>query len=319
LWKNNKVGENIHNLTVKDFSMIFDIDQNEMPLSCVNIINNRDFRYRHIDRRERDKIILELIKRIDAEIFTKSGEGKKEKWEKGWGEIQDNFIESGYDKAALAPQYFRSGSPIRLFGDYVRSVDDNFEKNFVDLIRAFVFDSFLKDKDNIYEFGCGSCANLLSFCEMAPEKSYYGVDWVRQPQAIINLIRDKFHYDIHGGIFDMFYPDNDFLVQDGGVSFTLGALEQLGNRYGDFLQFLLDKPFSRHVHVNSMLEFYDTDTNLTDYIICKLENNRNYLKGFFTKLMRMEKEKIIKIIKMVRVPCGSLLGDGYSITVWEKL
>ena len=81
----------------------------------------------------------EMMKKIDFKNYTVSGKGKKKRWEKGWQEILDNFVDKECDKKYLIPQYNRNGYPIRLFGDYVKSHDKEFENNFVELIRTFIF------------------------------------------------------------------------------------------------------------------------------------------------------------------------------------
>lgn len=313
------MADKIYDLTVGNWSNLFDIKEDEMPSECVNIINSNDFRYSFFSQKERDEIILDMMKKVDFKKYSVSGVDEKDRWEKGWQEILDNFISSGYDKESLIPQYNRNGYPIRLYGDYVRSCDVEFENNFIKLLRSFVFQKYLKDKNNIYEFGCGSCYTLLAFAEMSPEKYYYGYDWVNQSKKIIDAIRDNIGFNIYGGIFDMFKPDKDMEVKEDSVALTIGSLEQLGKKFDNFMSFLINKPFTRYVHLNSILEKYDIDNNVTDYLTYRLETSRNYCNGFFTKLKELEEDGIIKIITSDRLQCGGLLGDGYSITVWEKI
>ena len=308
----------IFNLTINDFATIFDIEVGEMPQLCVDIIRAKDFRYSFFNQEERDKIILNMMQTIDSKNYTTSGFDQQDRWENGWQEILDNFISSGYNKIALIPQYNKKGRPIRLLGDYVRSNDPDFENNFIELIRTFIFHKYLNDKNSIYEFGCGSCYNLMAFAEMSSDKYYYGGDWVPQPKKIIDAMRDHFGFDVHGGVFNMFEPDNNLDVKEDSVAVTIGALEQIGADFDKFMNFLLEKPFTRYVHLNSILEAYDIDSNITDYITHRFETKRNYCNGFFKNLKALEDDGVIKIIKMTRVPCGGLFGDGYSITVWEK-
>ena len=157
----------------------------------------------------------------------------------------------------------------------------------------------------------------MAFANMSPEKYYYGGDWVPQPAKIIEAIKEHFKFDIEGGVFNMFDPP-DIDIRDDSVAVTIGALEQLGTDFENFMDFLLRKPFSRYVHINSILESYDCENNITDYLTYSLETKRNYCNGFFTKLKKLEIEGVIKIIKMSRIPCGGISGDGYSLTVWER-
>jgi len=313
------MSKEVYDLKLKEFSILFGIKEEEMPLECLEIIEKRDFKYSFFSQKDRDDIILDIMHKIDNKKYTTSGKDKKDRWEKGWKEILENFINSGYDKKYLTPQYNRNGLPIRLFRDYVKSNSENFENNWIELIRLFIFHRYLKDKNNIYEFGCGSCYNLLAFAEHDSSKYYHGSDWVEYPKKIIDKIRDHFKLNIHGGVFNMFEPDYNMHIKEDSVALTVGSLEQMGRDFDKYLNFLLDKPFSRCVHVNSILEKYDTKNNMADYLNYKFEVERNYCNGFFTRLNDLEKEGIIKIITMHRVECGGMFGDGYSITVWEKI
>ncbi len=305
----------MQDLTTQDFCSLFGVD--EMPSACVDIIKSKDFRYINMSQKERDIVILNLLKRTDAS--TLSGPGQTERWERGWGEILDNFMRSGFDRKALIPQYNRRGKPIRLFGDYVKTVDDDFENSFIDLLRAFIFETYLRDVDNVYEFGCGSGYNLIAFADRDSSKYYCGADWVPQPKQILELAAKHFGYDMEGKVFDMFDPDFDMPIRDNSALLTVGSLEQLGTNYEKFIEFLLQKPFDVYIHANSILEKYDIENNVTDYLTYRFEKFRNYCDGFFTALSDLETKGLIRISKMHRVQCGGLLGDGYSLVVWEKV
>ena len=236
------MSDKIYDLTVKDFADLLSVSESDIPPACIKIINNRDFRYTFFDQNERDRIILDMIKKIDFKKYTISGENEKERWEKGWQENLDNFIDGGYNKKSLVPQYIRNGLPIRLYGDYVKTCDEEFEINFIDLIITFVFHKYLKDKDAIYEFGCGPCYNLLSFAQAFPEKYYCGCDWVEQSKKITEVIRDHYNFNMNGEVFNMFYPTENFNVKNNSAAFTLGSLEQLGEKYDSFIDFLFPFP-----------------------------------------------------------------------------
>jgi len=311
------VSNKIYDLTVGEFSKFFGINNEEMPPECVEIINKHDFRYTCCSKIERDRIILNFVKKMDNKIYSLSGKYQEERWEKGWGENLKNFVENDFDTKFLIPKYNKQSSYIVLKGDYVKPVDLNFEINFIELIRAFVFYRYLKDQNSIHEFGCGSAYNLVAFSEIDPDKQYYGYDWVQQSISIIDAVRKHLGHNVHGSIFNMFDPNRDLQI-NGGVALTIGALEQLGSDHHKFIDFLLDKPFSRYVHLNSISELYDSDNSLVDYLIRRFEKSRNYCNGFFGRLRKLEKDGVINILKMQKVSCGSKYGDVYSITVWEK-
>lgn len=305
----------IRNITTSDWCRVFDVK--ELPKACRNVLLEKDFRYRRFTEQERDMVLMKYLKKMDLEKLSVAGEDETARWEKGWGENLDNFRKS-LDKKELIPHYNRKGSPARLFGNFIKPVDGNFENDWIDLLRAFLFETYLYDKSAVYEFGCGSAYNLLAFAEMDESKYYFGSDWVPQSSQIIKLIADELGHNMEGGVFDMFHPDSSMPVRENSVLLTFGSLEQMGTDYGKFLQFMLDKPFSLYVHIGSILEKYDTENSMVDYLTYRFEKMRNYCDGFFTSLLRLNSDGIVDILKMHRIGCGSFLSDGYSLTVWRR-
>lgn len=308
----------IFELTVKDFSNILDIDEKYFHPEVIKCIQDNRLRYVYLSKQKRDKLIISLLKKMDGNKFSMSGQKEKEKWEKGWQESLDEFISSGFKEESLIPKYIHLGEPIRVYGDYVEAVDEDFELKLIDILRTFIYYYYLKDKKCVYDFGCGTGFNLVALARMDQTKEYHGLDWVPQSKEMLRHIRDNYKLNINGHVFNMFQPDFDLEIQKDSVCMTTGSLEQIGKDFDPFLDFMLKKPFSLYIHINSILEYYDTENNLPDYIVYKTEIKRNYLNGYFTRLKQLEDEGVIRILKMKKIPIGSTITDGYSLCVWEK-
>ena len=277
-----------------------------------------DFSFTNLEGKERDNVLLSVIKKADSQELTVSGPEKKAQWEKGWNENLEKLRASDGDLSALVPKYIRPGAILRLNGGYIRPSDDRFELNYFSMLRDYLCARYLKNSDSIYEFGCGPGLNLVAMAQQYPQKDLHGLDWVSAPKQILEFLQKRYHFRVQGHIFDMFSPDKSVALGPKSGVLSIGSLEQLGMNFKAFLSYLLEQKPGIVVNVNHFTELYDPDV-LLDYLAIKFERRRNYLYGFIPELQRLEKEKKIEIIKLHRAHFGSLFHDGYSYVVWRPL
>ena len=304
------------NLSEKDIARFLGVSARDIPKEIRALIQKTDLRYRKLKPNERDQAMLTILKRLDSPELGISGVGQKARWIRGWNENLKQFIESGYDTASLIPKYIKQNHPIRLCGDYVMPLNKNFERDFFRIIRQWLYRTYLSGKNPIYEFGCGTGANLAEIADLYPEKELHGSDWIDVPKKIIELLAEKKEYHITGHVFDMFFPKKSFPLQEGAAILAINSLEQIGEKFEPFLQFVLSRKPSLFVHVDSFVEFYDKD-NLPDYITLAHNRKRNYLSGYLTRLRELEQEGKIEFLKVRHIPCGGLYHDYFSFLVWK--
>ncbi len=309
--------QKIFKLTLKDFARFIGTIVNDIPKDCRELIAKFDSRCRKLNQAERDKIILDILKRIDSPDLSISGDKNKKNWEKGWKENLQNFIKSNYDINELVPKYVKSDYPIRLYSDYVMPFDAKFELHWCNIFRQWLFKKYFKDVEHIYDFGCGTGLNLVKLAKIFPQKKLYGLDWVKPSMDILKLLAKKHDYNIKGYLFDMFAPDETFDIQENSGILAWGALEQMGHNFEPFLQFILKKSPRIFVLVNTIVELYD-ESNLVDYLAIKFNKRRNYLEEFLPRLRQLETEGKIEILKIQKVPFGTLYLDGFSFIVWRS-
>ena len=94
-------------------------------------------------------------------------------------------------------------------------------------------------------------------------------------------------------------------------------MEQLGSDYKKFLRFLIEKKPSIVINVETIYELYNPNL-LFDYVSLRYLSARNWLKGYYSDLLELEKEELIKIHD-VRRTFGSFFHDGYTFIVWEPI
>ncbi len=310
--------EKFYNLTGKDFAELFGATEEEIIQFCAEHIEKSDFRYRIIDGEKKEQLILKLLKFIDSEEITVTGPQRISAWEKGWGENLQELIESGFDIDKLFPKYFRKHVSVRLNLKYVIPLDENFFVNATKLFRSWFFQKFFQNVKNIYEFGCGAAQHLAYLATIFPDKKLYGFDWTQTSQEIISLLVKHYNWSITGGYFDFFSPDENIQIEPDSAIFTFGALEQVGDNFGPFLEFILKRSPELCANIEGIIELYNQDA-LPDYLALKYHKRKNYLNGFLTHLRQLQEQGRIEIIKVHHQQLGNFFDDSHSYVVWRPI
>ena len=303
-----------HTLHIEDFARLFGTSPEQMPGECRESIAAFDFRYRLLPGAEREAIFRRVIETLEAPLEVAGGH-RKERWERGWTENLNEFIESGYDLATLVPKFVRPNEVVRLNGNYVEPLDPHFETGFVTVLRQWLFTTWFEDLDNVYEFGCGTAHNLVALGGLFPRKTLHGLDWARASQRVIELLVEHHGFNMTATTFDLFSPDPNYRLAPRSGVFTIGTMEQLGATYRPFLDYLLNESPAVCINVETLYELYD-QTDPFDDVAARYLRKRGYLQGYLAELRRLESEGHIEIISTRRT-FGSLYHDGYSFVVWK--
>lgn len=177
--------------------------------------------------------------------------------------------------------------------------------NFTQL-RAELFAKYLRDVDEVSEFGCGAGHNLVALPHSSVKLR--GFDW--SAQAVEQCRRRG----IDAQVFDMFAPDPNVTLH--GAVFTIHALEQLGRDFQPFLEFLLVRKPKIVVHVEPILELYD-ETDLQDFLMLAYHRRRGYLSGFLPTLEGLEANGQIELLEVRRSKFSGAYHNAYSVIVWR--
>ena len=306
-------------LRLIDFADIFGTTIDFLPEACKQAIAGKNWNYRAIEGAERDGIILDLLSRIESRRLTLVENEDKSRWEKGWDENLQAFNASGGKLDALIPKYLRPGLPVRLYGEFVRPEDSDFETNWYTIYRAWFVQRYLAGFQNIFEFGSGSGFNVAYLAQQFPQARIVGLDWAMPAVEIVESLRKTHGLNTVGRQFDFFHPDNSLDLPRGSEVFTVGALEQTGTQWGAFLEFILSKKPACCFHIEPIHEWYDHENNLVDYTAWRAHEVRNFWRGFPAKIIELEKAGRARILKTKRINFGSLVLEGYSQLIWQPL
>jgi hypothetical protein len=97
---------------------------------------------------------------------------------------------------------------------------------------------------------------------------------------------------------------------------TMCALEQIGDKHEEFLQFLLRQSPALCINMEPICELYDED-NLLDHLAIRYHKQRGYLEGYLSRLRQLESQGRLTILKAQRVFFGNVYHEGYSFVVWK--
>lgn len=143
-----------------------------------------------------------------------------------------------------------------------------------------------------------------------------GLDWSQYSQKILN----KFNNDnVFGYKFDYFNPYFDKKIkfeQNEWSCYTVASLEQVGKKYINFINFLKKNKPSIIVNIEPINELLNLK-NINDNLSIRYAKKRGYLNGYYNYLLKLQKKKIIKILKVRKSYFGSKYINGYSLVVWK--
>lgn len=301
-----------YNVSEGDIRVMLGIDK---TLQAFGGLSENDFSYRKVFGVERDFEILNCIKRIEKDVQVVGTPERAEVWENGWMENLEEFRET-LDVDKLKPKYFHSDFPIRFKGELIKSENPRFQVQLDLLIKRCIFELYASGCDHIYEFGCGTGYNLVELSEMYPEKNLYGLDFTRSGVDILGLLHKKLKKNIRGSRFDFTMPDTSYQIERGGVIFTFAALEQIGEKFDKFVDYLQESDAKLVVHLEPIVELYD-ENSLFDYLAKRFHQKRGYLSGLLPYLKKLDGEGSIVIEKVQRLHLGNHNHEGYTLIVWS--
>ena len=272
--------------------------------------------YQKIELKKKKIIIQSINQDIKNLKKTKLSSKYLEKWDIGW---KENYLEFLKTKKvnSLVPKYFYKSNIIRINGEFYKSISKNFDSKLLNLINTHIFEKYFKNNNKpIVEFGCGTGSNLLLLRKINKKSLLLGLDWSQYSQKILN----KFNNDnVFGYKFDYFNPYFDKKIkfeQNEWSCYTVASLEQVGKKYINFINFLKKNKPSIIVNIEPINELLNLK-NINDNLSIRYAKKRGYLNGYYNYLLKLQKKKIIKILKVRKSYFGSKYINGYSLVVWK--
>jgi hypothetical protein len=269
-------------------------------------------------KKERDVILLKLLKYLLCDEAVVVGSHRKKQWEDGWAENLNEYLNSK-DLKAIIPKYFDKYKIQRLNGEFILPQSDNFEIGLVSIFQYIIFEKYFSKSKDIYEFGAGTGHNLLRAREVNKNARLHSMEWTTPGIEIIkNVSKDLNDNHLYGTVFDNFNPDFNVKLHSNSSVYTFAALEQLGEGTDNLINYWITNQASIIVNIEPMPESLDSD-ELLQYLSIKYFEKRGYLKNYINKLKALEKEGKVTIHEVARTGVGSLFIEGYSVIAWSPI
>jgi hypothetical protein len=274
--------------------------------------------YRPLTVSESAKAVLEIDEVIRAKPLRAVGADDPEVWERGWAELAGQLEHQRITTKTLRPQYFHSQVPCRLFGALVEQVTPDFEYWVGLCVRFAIFSTYVHDRHHIVEFGCGTGINLLLLAQLLPGSRLVGCDWAKPSQRILAQMARESGEAIEGRRFNMLKIEGDCgaIGADSAVM-TVHALEQLGDGWRPFLDFLLARRAGIYLHIEPLIELYDSSVPL-DALAIRYHRKRNYLEGFLPAIKKLAEDRQVEILTLRRTLFAGLYHEAYSVLAWRQ-
>jgi hypothetical protein len=297
------------------FALALGLARSEIDARTSSLIDNAQMRFIEIPEDEQARLREETRSRIEGG-FRVVGEHRSNVWRDVWQEQLERFEASGYDIAALNPKFVDGSTILRWQDRYIRGVTPRFELLFMEILRDWTFRRWLGDVGSFFEFGSGSAFNVAAYARFFPGTPATALDWAPAAVRIAELLHERCCMKVRGQRFDFFAPSADLeLDHDAGV-YTMCALEQIGDRFGAFLDYLLEKKPRRVVHIEPTLELYDPALE-HDRLAIAYHTQRKYLQGLLPALTELADERRIRLLYSRRLRFGSRFHECMSVHVWE--
>lgn len=309
------MSSHVRTISANDFEKAL---HTRIPATTRRDIEAADLRYEDLTKKERDDYVREVVELLIQDDITFAGNHRLPDWERGWSENLER-LKHGATVESLLPLYHGKHKYVHWEQEVVRPITPYFDYVIHKILLDWGIQEYLHDVAALYEFGCGPAYHLLRFRKYLPHAHLVGLDWTKASQEIISEIStlglDK---DIEGRRFDFFNPDFSLDFRPNSGLLTVAALEQTGDRFGEFVNFILRKKPRICVHFEPVEELLD-ENNLIDKLSILYFRKRKYLRGFLTHLRNLESEGRIKILKAQRTYTGSQYIEGHSLVVWTPL
>jgi len=239
-------------------------------------------------------------------------------WQDDWFSVLQNLRTNDDNvKSIIRPKWFRESAFVNIQNCLSLTETPYVDWEYQLITRQMLFYTHLKDIENICEFGSGSGTNFYLINEILQNKNFILSDISVTSLKIIEELKRKLNRNnlIYSNIdieqdIDLQLPDNTAVI-------TTSVLEQIGDNYKNFINFILKEKPQIVINVEPIVELLDSKNGFDNVMNLYCEK-RKYLAGYLTELEKLEKQKKIKIIMKKRTMVSGTFIEN-SVLIWKVL
>ena len=239
-------------------------------------------------------------------------------WQDDWFSVLQNLQTNNDNvKSIIRPKWFRESAFVNIQNCLSLTETSYVDWEYQLITRQMLFYTHLRDIENICEFGSGSGTNFYLINEILQNKNFILSDISVTSLKIIEELKRKLNRNnlIYSNIdieqdIDLQLPDNTAVI-------TTSVLEQIGDNYKNFINFILKEKPQIVINVEPIVELLDSKNGFDNVMNLYCEK-RKYLAGYLTELEKLEKQKKIKIIMKKRTMVSGTFIEN-SVLIWKVL
>ena len=282
-------------------------------------LSNNQFFGRELSIEEKATVELALRREVFNNRKKVNNKIMERIWEEGWNENLTEFENTGKLFKSVTPKFLKYEEIIRFNGRFVKTSMNDFHLQWREIFFHGLYEKFLKNTKSLHEFGCGAGYNLFLFEKFGFEGELFGYELSKNAVKLLNVAAKKFDKRIKGQGFDMRVPrSTDIKKFVNSTVLTVGSIEQLGDNFDTFFDFIFRLDAEQFVHVEPIFEFYDPDS-LFDFYAISHHIKRGYPTRYFSHLLEKQEQGRLKIRLQGKAGFGARHIDGYSYIIWQKL
>lgn len=302
-------------VTIEDFASYWGVDSSSLPNSIEEYLGVVNTKHRETDKEELEEYVNSFVKKVSKSTSMRTKEENIAIFEKGWSEHKEHLKEK-CDFDALMPKYYGGGLPFFLGPDLSAHVCENniLSAEMQILYMRYLASTYFRPFDEIHEFGSGSGLNLFAIGSTTPDKRLIGYEWTKSGTEIADLIGEKSGLQVTGRRFDMLQPDRSVDLE-GKAILTVASIEQLGENYSAFLEFLMAAKPGIVAHLEPGAPSASSKAMYSNLAVLYAKL-RGYPLRFSETLKALDAENKISILFSRPLPWVSRFGN-YTCTIWK--
>ena len=141
----------MESIGIENFAKSFGVNVSDLSEATLKEITKHNFNYKRVTGEPLEKLVLQILQKIESDTQIIAEKKRVEVWENGWNESLNQYLEGDFDNDIVRPKFIRKSLPLRWNKNYIVAEDPWFEMNFVEVMKTHIFQYYFSDVDRSEE------------------------------------------------------------------------------------------------------------------------------------------------------------------------